>query len=135
MALPDTDKEFVVRTNASDIAIRAVLQQEGRNVVFIIRKLQGAEHNYSVHDKEMLVVIHALKAWRHYLYRSKVTVINNHESLTHFFRQPLLNPRQRCWSEYLAEFDIAIQYRSGRTNDIADALSKRPDHGRESHNL
>lgn len=26
----------------------------------------------------------------------------------------------------MAEFDIAIQYRPGQTNDIADALSRRP---------
>lgn len=110
MALPDTTKPFVVRIDASDIVTGGVLQQEGKNIAFISRKLQGAERNYSVHDKEMLDVIHALKAWRQYLYGSSFTVVVDHQSLTHFFKQPLLNPRQRRWSEYLAEFDIAIQY-------------------------
>lgn len=43
MALPDLLKPFIVPTDASDVAIGAVLQQKGRNVSFLSRKLQGAE--------------------------------------------------------------------------------------------
>jgi len=34
---------------------------------FLFKGLNGVERNYDVHDKEMLGIIQALKAWRHYL--------------------------------------------------------------------
>lgn len=42
--------------SAEDVAIGGVQQQEGKNIAFISQKLQGAEKNYSVHDKEMLTL-------------------------------------------------------------------------------
>ena len=39
-----------------------------------------------------------------------------------------LNPRQARWWETLASYDLEILYRSGDTNVVADALSRRPDY-------
>lgn len=103
MALPDPAKPFIVRTDASNVATGAVLQQEGKNVAFLSRKMQGVERNYLVHDQELLAVVQALKTWRHYLYGADFTVVTNHKALTHFFSQPMLNPHQRRWlSSYLS---------------------------------
>ncbi|GJP43164.1 hypothetical protein CLOM_g2654 [Closterium sp. NIES-68] len=38
------------------------------------RKLQGAEKNYTIHDKEILAIVHAFKTWRCYLTDADITV-------------------------------------------------------------
>ena len=36
-------------------------------IAFESKKLKPNEANYSVYDKELLVVVHALDIWKHYL--------------------------------------------------------------------
>lgn len=52
---------FVVDTDASDYAIGAALHQNGRPIVFESKKLSNAEMRYPTYEKELYVVIHALK--------------------------------------------------------------------------
>ncbi|XP_019241397.1 PREDICTED: uncharacterized protein LOC109221369 [Nicotiana attenuata] len=47
--------------------------------------------------------------------------------VSHFMTQPKLNGRQARWKELLAEFHFNLEYRSGKTNHVADALSRRAD--------
>ena len=55
-------------------------------------------------------------------------LITDHASLQFIQTQPTLNPRQARWWETLASYDLEILYRSGDTNVVADALSRRPDY-------
>jgi hypothetical protein len=41
--------------------------QEGQIIAYEFRKLTFGKLNYPTHGKELLVVIHALKIWNHYL--------------------------------------------------------------------
>ena len=61
------DSTFTLYTDASIIAVGAVLEQDGHPVCFESRKLSPAERNYAVHELEMLAVVHALRTFRHYL--------------------------------------------------------------------
>ncbi|KAL0451423.1 UNVERIFIED_CONTAM: Transposon Tf2-12 polyprotein [Sesamum latifolium] len=70
-ALPDMSKPFVVETDASDFALGGVLMQDGHPVAFESRKLKDVERRYSVHEKELLAVVHCLRLWRHYLLGSR----------------------------------------------------------------
>jgi len=38
-----------------------------RLVAFISKSLSDTKRNYEIHDKEMLVVVRCLKAWRYFL--------------------------------------------------------------------
>jgi len=40
-------------------------------VVYILKLLNEAERNYEIHDKEILVIIRCLEAWRHFLKEAK----------------------------------------------------------------
>jgi len=77
LAIPDINREMRVEADASDYATGGVLStkcEDGkwRPVAFISKSLNTTEQNYEIHDKEMLVVIRCLEAWRHYLERAKL---------------------------------------------------------------
>jgi hypothetical protein len=52
--------ELILCTNASDLAISAMLMQEGQIITYEFKKLTFGKLNYT-HENELLVVIHALK--------------------------------------------------------------------------
>ena len=121
---PDESKPYEVVTDASDYGLGAVLLQEGHPVAFESRKLNSAELNYTVTEKEMLAVVHALRVWRCYLEGAEFTVFTDHVSNTFFQTQPNLSRRQARWSEFLQRFGvIKYEYRKGERN-VADALSR-----------
>lgn len=131
LILPDPGLPFHLNVDASAFAIGAVLSQDQGNglqpIAYESRKLSPAEQNYPVHDREMLAIIHALRVWRHYLEGPPILGITDHDSLRHFMSQPLLTRRQARWMEFLQDYDIDIKYQPGKTNVVADALSRRAD--------
>src|SRR4051812_48194757 len=123
----DPTKPFEVTTDASDFAVGAVLSQDGKPVAFESRQMSPAEKNYAVHEKELLAIVHALKVWRHYLEGQEFTVVTDHQSLRYLQTQDKLNRRQARWVELLQAYHFKILYKPGKTNVVADALSRRPD--------
>src|ERR1700727_946642 len=99
--------------------------QEGRVIAYESRKLKEHEQKYSAYDLELTAVIHALKMWRHYLMGRKFLLLTDHHSLTSYFSQPTLNTRQARWMDFLSGFDFDIKHLQGKTNRVADALSRK----------
>ncbi|KAK4397820.1 Retrovirus-related Pol polyprotein from transposon.6 [Sesamum angolense] len=125
LKLPQFDKPFEVQVEASDRALVGVLVQDKHPVAFESHKLKDAELRYSTHEKEMMVVIHCLGAWRHYLLGTKFTIVTNNVANTYFKTQRKLSPKQARWQEFLGEFDFEWVHRSGKHNDVADAISRK----------
>lgn len=133
LILPDPSLPYVVHTDASGFAVGATLSQDqGRGlqpIAFLSKKMLDAERRYPVHEQELLAVILALKEWRHYLYGTKFRIFTDHQSLTYVTSQPHLSARQSRWLDTIADFDFTkIEYIEGKTNVVADGLSRRPDH-------
>ncbi|EGD81417.1 hypothetical protein PTSG_11841 [Salpingoeca rosetta] len=127
LRIPDQRQPFEVATDASDRAIGAVLLQDGQPVAYESRKLQAAELNYPVRDKEALALIYALTKWRVYLLDKRTTILTDHRSLTNITTQKTLNGRWARWIELLNDYDLDIRYIKGKTNVAADAVSRIPD--------
>ncbi|KAL0456568.1 UNVERIFIED_CONTAM: Transposon Tf2-11 polyprotein [Sesamum latifolium] len=123
LALPNMSKPFVVETDASDFALGSVLVQDGHLVAFESRKLKDVERRYSVHEKELMAVIHCLRLWRHYLLGSPFMVKTDNTAMSHFMTQLKLTSRQARWQELLSEFHFVLEYRAGSSNHVEDALS------------
>ncbi|KAL2943047.1 Transposon Tf2-9 polyprotein [Bienertia sinuspersici] len=125
LALPDYSKTFELHTDVSDFAIGGVLMQEGHPVAYESRKLNDTEKRYPVHDKEMTAIIHCLRIWRHYLLGSKFIIMTDNVATSYFQNQKKLSPKQARWQDFLAEFDYKMEYKPGKANVVADALSRK----------
>lgn len=127
----DPTKDTQVRVDACGTAIGAVLQQDhGKGlqpVAFDSRKLSPAEQRYHPRELELCALIHALKNWRHYLMGRRFQMITDHDSLKYLNTQPLLSGRLARWAELIQDYDMEIIYKPGKTNAVADALSRKPD--------
>ena len=124
------DSEFALYTDASTIAIGAVLMQDqGKGlqpVAYESRKLNTHEVNYPVCDLELLAVVHALRVFRCYLEGCRrFTVYTDHDTLKYFMTQQTLSGRKARWQEQLSPFApfMTIEYRKG-TKNFADGLSR-----------
>ncbi|POM80812.1 Pol protein, partial [Phytophthora palmivora] len=134
LALPDENKAFSVVCDASDYAIGCALLQkddEGRERVisFQSRQLKAAERNYPVHDKELLAMKYAFVKFRvHLLGSSPFVIYTDHASLRTAANSPRLSQRMARWLSFFAEYNFRVEYKPGKLNMLADALSCRPDY-------
>ncbi len=131
----DHTKPAVVHTDASDDAVAGVVQERGadgtlRPLGFYSKKLNPAERNYTVHDKELLAIVRTFEAFRHWLHGTKdpVEVWSDHAALRHFLTTTKLTQRHARWAEKLGEFRFKIFHLPGRANRAADALSRKESH-------
>ncbi|KAK3546756.1 hypothetical protein QTP70_034178 [Hemibagrus guttatus] len=73
LVYPDSDQPFIVEVNASTTGVGVVRSQQQGNpsrlhpYAFFSRKLNPAEVNYDIGNRELLAVKLALEEWRHWL--------------------------------------------------------------------
>lgn len=125
LALPRFDLPFVVETDACGNGIGAVLMQEGHPLSYISRHLKGKQLHLSIYEKELLAVVFAVQKWRHYLLTGHFIIKTDQRSLKYLLEQRLNTPIQQQWLPKLLEFDYEIQYKQGKENLVADALSRK----------
>ena len=129
---PDPDLQFVVEVDASDTGLGAVLSQRSpidnklHPCAFLSRKLDSAEKNYDVGNKELLAVKVALEEWRHWLEGAAQPFIvwTDHKNLSYIQSAKRLNSRQARWALFFARFNFSLTFRPGSQNARADALSR-----------
>lgn len=121
-----------LETDASAFAIGAILSQlhgdRWHPVAFLSRKLAGAELRYDTADAELLAIVEAFRAWRHYLSytQHQVVVLTDHLNHRYLATKSKLNGRQARWLNELSPYDFVIEYQEGRKNP-ADGLSRKPE--------
>ena len=138
-----------IETDALSYAIGGVLSQLTPNqvtsddvigsnvdwhpVAYFSRKMIPAETQYETHDGELLAIVEAFKTWRHYLEGCKheVLVLTDHNNLCRFIDTKSLSSRQVRWAQELSRYHFRIDYRQGKANGAADALSRYPQRSAE----
>jgi hypothetical protein len=99
---------LVIETNASDYALAAILSQVESNkeihpVTYLSQTFSDTKLNYDTHNKELMAIYEAFKAWQHYLEGTKVliNVVMDHKNLEYFCTTQILSRRQAWWSTFL----------------------------------
>ncbi len=122
-------KKIFVTTDSCNYAIGVVMEQNHDNgrhhVAFISRTFNLHEKNYAAHDLELLGIVDTLKTWRSYLYGQKFVVHTDYHPLKYLETQESLTPRQVRWFERVSMFDYDIIPIRGKSNQVANGLSKQ----------
>ena len=131
LAYPNFQQSFTLETDASGIGLGAVLSQQQedgvfRPIAFASRTLQNHERNYGISELEALGVVWAVKHFRPYIYGHHCTVYTDHEALKSLLNTPHPSGKLARWGMALQELDLKIEYRPGKGNARADALSRYP---------
>ncbi|XP_012857029.1 PREDICTED: uncharacterized protein LOC105976300 [Erythranthe guttata] len=117
--------EVIKKEVGFKIGIGAVLMQDKRPIAYFSEKLNGAALKYSTYDKELYGFVRALETWQHYLWSKEFVIHTDYETLKHLKGQGKLNRRHAGWVEFIEMFPFVIQYKQGKDNVVADALSPR----------
>jgi hypothetical protein len=129
LALPNYDREFVLFTDASNVAMGAALCQEDedgtmRPVTLWSRKLSDTEQRYSTIEREALAIVYFLEKFRHYLLGRRFLLVTDHKPLLYIVQGGALNSKLARWSLRIQEFNFDIAHLQGEQMVVADALSR-----------
>ena len=135
----DPSLPLILSCDASPYGLGAVLSHkmpngEERPVGFASRTLTATELKYSQLDKEALAIVFGVKKYHSYLYGRQFVLKTDHKPLTHIFKETraiptLASGRIQRWALILSAYSYTIQYKPGKENSNADALSRLPAPG------
>lgn len=128
----DPERETVVEADSSGYAIGGCLSQvdklgQLRPVAYLSKRLNSAEVNYPIHDKEMHSIVACLEEWKPELISvvKPFKILTDHKNLKYFMTKQLLNERQVRYNDVLQQFRFNLEWRPGSICDRPDALSRR----------
>jgi hypothetical protein len=134
--LPELSRQMILRTDASDVATGAVLLQEFDGVKFPIaymsKKLNDAQRNYSVMERECLAVILAIRKFEAYLYGREFIIETDHQPLLCVKKSRVANGRVMRWALALQPYRYCIQAIKGADCVGADYMSRITEDAGES---
>ena len=132
LTYPDYSKEFILETDASLKGLGIVLSQRGDNgavrvIAYVSRSLRPGEklmRDYlSAKIKLLALKWSVCEKFKDYLLGSKFTVYTDNNPLV-YVKTSKLGAAQIRWLSELALYDFDIVYRTGKSNVVADALSR-----------
>ena len=130
----DPNEQCFVENNSSNYVNAGVLSQPDDKsilhpVAYFSRRMSPAECNYKIYDKELLAIIWCFKEWKPELKGTglPVKVLTDHKGLEYFMTTKKLTPRQARWAKFLSEYNFIISYQSGKKNEKANALTRKPN--------
>ena len=139
LAYPDYSKPFLLETDASLRGLGAVLSPKSdddtvRVIAYASQSLRPEEklmRDYSSAKMELLALKWlGCEKFKDYLLGLKLMVYTDNNPLV-YVKTSKLGVAQICWLSELALYDFDIVYRMGKSNLVADALSRRPELGNQ----
>ena len=127
--LPNYGKEFVLKTDASNVGLGAVLMQEVDGkllpVQWASKKLTPTESRYGISEKEMLAIYWGIRKFEYELRGRRFKLVTDHKALENIRTKPNFNNnRINRWVEQIQEFDFTIEYQKPEKLMGPDALSR-----------
>jgi len=81
----DEKLPFVLKTNASENAISATLNQQNRPVAFVSRTLNSNERRHVSVEKEALAIVQAVRKWAHLLTGRRFKIATDRRSVAFMY--------------------------------------------------
>ena len=128
MLLPDLTKIFKLECDACNYGIGALLTQnlngEWLPTGYYSKRLNSTEIKYATNEKELMALVMAMQHWRMYLLGRKFIAVTDHKPLK--WIMSMAKPPQKLsrWLLTIGEFDFELQFRAGKENANADAMSR-----------
>ena len=126
--LPDWEKKFHIRVDASGLAMGAILFQKdekGDNlpIAYASKSLSKPQLNWSATEKELFAVIWITRKWKVYC-TTRPVIQSDHLSLHGIRKQK--DPRKKLarWITELEGVDCVLEFLKGKENVEADCLSR-----------
>ena len=130
--LPDLEAEWVLRTDASDIACGGTLLQkvkvgdsdtyELQPIAFTSHKFSSTAANWSVLEKELYALVFSLQKLDYYLRLRPFVAETDHSNI--LYLQQSLIPKLIRWKLFIHSYHLTLRHIPGKTNVVADALSR-----------
>ena len=136
LAHPNYIKPFIIFTDASDIAMGAILSQYSDKhktyvpIRFGSRKFNDIEkENMSSGDKEFAATIWAMEKFKNYLIDKKFYIFTDHKNLIYNLNalkvsQNIFKPKYSRWMNKIIHYDYEVGHIPGTYNIFADYLSR-----------
>ena len=126
---PNFHKGFRLTTDACKTGIAWILSQEDETgidcpISYGGRTLSPAEQNYSIVELESLAILSGIKDHHAILSYCNFTVFTDHVSCQYLQSIKSMHGRLLRWSLLLQNYRFKIQYKPGKTNRAADAISR-----------
>ena len=124
LALPDFTNSFVVETDVSNLYIGAVLVQHGQLIAYYSHGLPKTKVPRSAYKVELFTAVMAVQKWKHYLIHKPFTSRSDQMNLKYLWEQKEIPSQYAKWLVKLMGFQFTVEYCEGRTNKVANTLSR-----------
>lgn len=94
LALSDFSLPFELECDVSGNEIRVVLMQSRKSIALASRMIFGCARGLSIYEKDLIVIVEAVRKWRPYLLGSQFTIKINHSNVMDLRNRSLLQFRR-----------------------------------------
>lgn len=128
---PDYNLDWILRTDASELGVGAVLLQKHisttgeetlQPIAFVSKKFSDAATRWSTIEQEAYGIYYAANKLSYYLVGKEFVLETDHNNL--LWMEASMVPKVIRWRIYLQAFNFLIRHISGKSNVIADWMSR-----------
>jgi hypothetical protein len=127
LQLPDFAQSFVVDCDASRSGIEAMLHQGQGPIAFLSKAMAPHHAKLVAYERELIGLVKVVRHWRLYLWLREFVVRTDHFSLKYLLDQRLSTVPQHNWVSKIFGYQFYMEFKPGKQNAAADALSQRDE--------